>query len=148
MPDDSPIDQDPSGHDPTGNDSTGSDSAANEPWLIDDGGPRPVLRLARWLAMGVYVYVMLIEVILLIGFVALLFGLEPGSWFVDWVYRSVDRTMQPFRGIFAAIGYGTSSTEEVAPTIESSIPFAMIVYGIIALAAHDLVEWLGRPRRT
>ena len=66
---------------------------------------------------------------------------------VDLVYRTVDRTMQPFRGLFTAIEFGTGSTEDVRPTVESSIVFAMIVYGIIALAAHDLAEWLGRSRR-
>ena len=119
----------------------------DEPWLVDDGRPRPVLTVVRWLALAIYLYVMVIEVILLIGFVMLLFGVEPSSWFADWIYRSVDRTMQPFRGIFAAIEFGTGSSEEIEPTIESSIPFAMIVYGIIALAAHDLVEWIGQSRR-
>jgi hypothetical protein len=90
---------------------------------------------------------MLLEVVLLIGFVFLLIGIEPSSWFVDLVYRTVDRTMQPFRGLFTAVEFGTGSTEEVRPTIESSIVFAMIVYGIIALAAHDFAEWLGRSRR-
>ena len=135
--------------DPIGSDPSGNGSIDNEPWLLDgdDAGPRPVLRGARWVAMAIYLYVMLIEVILVIGFVCLLFGVEPASWFADWVYRSVERTMQPFSGIFTAIEFGTGSTDEVMPTIESSILFAMIVYGIIALAAHDLIEWLGRPRR-
>ena len=134
--------------DPLDHDSTGQVPTDDEPWFIDDdAGPRPVLRLARWIAMAIYLYVVLIEIILAIGFVMLLFGVEPASWFADWIYRSVDRTMQPFRGIFSAIEFGTGSTDEVKPAIESAIPFAMIVYGIIALAAHDLVEWLGRPRR-
>ena len=36
---------------------------------------------------------------------------------------------------------------EVEPVVESSVLFAMVIYGIIGLAAHDLVEWIGRPRR-
>lgn len=126
--------------------SSGGYEHADEPWLVGDG-PRPLLTLARWLAIAVYVYVMLIEITLLIGFLLLLIGVEPASWFVDWVYRSVERTMQPFSGIFSAIEFGTGGAEQIEPTFESSIPFAMIVYGILALAAHDLVEWLGRPRR-
>lgn len=117
--------------------------------MTDDlaqGGPGPVLRFARVLTTVVFAYTLVIEVVLLIGFVCLLFGLEPSSWFVDWIYRIVERTMQPFRGVFSAIDYGTGSDEEVRPAIESSIPFAMIVYGILALFAHDLVEWLGRRR--
>jgi hypothetical protein len=111
-----------------------------------DSGSRPVLRVARLLVNAVFVYTLLIEIVLLIGFVCLLFGIEPSTWFVDWIYRIVERTMQPFRGIFSAIQFGTGSDEDVRPAIESSILFAMIVYGIIALFAHDLVEWLGRRR--
>ncbi|MFW2332410.1 hypothetical protein [Ilumatobacter sp.] len=112
------------------------------------GAPHPLRRVVWLLAMAVFVYVMVVEVILAIGFVCLLFGIEPASWFVDVVYRSVDRTMQPFRWIFTAIEFGTGSNEEVQPRIESAMVFAMIVYGIIALAAHDLAEWVGRPRRS
>lgn len=119
-------------------------TAATEP---PSPSPHPLRRIVRLLATAIFFYVMLVEVVLLVGFVCLLVGIEPSSWFVDWVYRSVDRTMQPFRGLFTSIQFGTGSTEEVRPTVESSIVFAMIVYGIIALAAHDLAEWLGRPGR-
>lgn len=111
-----------------------------------NGEPHPLRRVIRLLANVVFVYVLVVEAILLIGFVCLLFGIEPASWFVDVVYRSVDRTMQPFRWLFTAIEFGTGSSEEVQPRIESAIVFAMVVYGIIALAAHDLAEWVGRPR--
>lgn len=114
---------------------------------LDPGELHPLRRIVRVLAMLVFAYVMVVEVILLIGFVCLLFGIEPASWFVDIVYRSVDRTMQPFESLFTAVEFGTASSEEVQPRIESSIVFAMIVYGIIALAVHDLAEWVGRPRR-
>jgi len=104
-------------------------------------------RAIRFLANAIFLYVVVVEVLLLIGFICLVVGLEPASWFVDVVYRSVDRTMQPFRGMFTAIEFGTGANQEVRPTVESSIMFAMIVYGIIALASRDLVDWLGRPRR-
>ena len=94
------------------------------------------------------VYVVLVEILLLVGFVCLLFGIEPASWIVETVYRSVERAMQPFRGMFDAIQFGTESDVEVDSVIESSIPFAMIVYGIVGLAAHDLAEWIGRPRHS
>ncbi len=109
--------------------------------------PHPLRRAFRLIATAIFIYVMLVEIVLSIGFVFLLFGIEPSSWFVDVVYRTVDRTMQPFRGLFTAIEFGTDSPAEVQPAVESSIVFAMIVYGIIALAAHDMAEWLGRPRR-
>ena len=108
------------------------------------GHRRPVLRTARLLSYAVFGYVMIVEVVLAIGFVCLLVGVEPASWFVDLVYRSVDRAMAPFRGMFPSTSL--ESSEEVDPILESSILFAMVVYGIIALAAHDLAEWIGRPR--
>ena len=121
------------------------DPHPNDPTPKD---PPPVLRVARLLAYAVFVYVVIVEVTLLIGFVYLLVGAEPSNWLAEWIYRSVERTMQPFRGMFTAIEFGLNGTTQVEPVVESSILFAMVVYGIIALAAHDLVEWLGRPRRT
>lgn len=126
----------------------GSAPAAETTAPPDEPHPHPLRRIVRVLAMAVFVYVMIVELILLVGFVCLLFGIEPASWFVDLVYRSVERTMHPFESLFTAIEFGTGSTENVQPRIESSITFAMIVYGVIALAAHDLAEWVGRPRRS
>ncbi len=108
--------------------------------------PAPVLRAARLLANAMFIYVVIVEITLLIGFVFLLVGAEPSNWLAEWIYRSVDRAMRPFRGMFTAVEYGLNGTTPVEPVVESSIVFAMIVYGIIALAAHDLVEWIGRPR--
>ena len=126
------------------------DPAIDEPHPDDPTpqGPPPVLRVARLLAYAVFVYVVIVEVTLLIGFVCLLVGVEPSNWLAEWIYRSVDRTMQPFRGMFTAIEFGLGESSEIEPVVESSILFAMIVHGIIALAAHDLVQWLGRPRRS
>jgi len=129
---------------------TGDASAGVESVEADDqqhSGPGPVLRGVRVLSIAVLVYVLIIEVLLAIGFVCVLFGVEPSAWIVDVVYRSVERVMAPFRGIFSAIEFGTGSSEPVEPAIESSILFAMVVYGIIALVANDLAEWIGRPHK-
>ena len=123
----------------------GSDSS--DPSTDGHPEPHPLRRVFRLIATVIFWYVMLLEVVLAIGFVFVLFGLDASTWFADLVYRTVERTMAPFRGVFTAIEYGTGSTEAVQPAIESSLVFAMIVYGIIALAAHDFAEWLGRPRR-
>lgn len=112
---------------------------------VEASGERPVRRIARVVTWVIYVYVVIVEVVLLIGFVCLLVGVEPSNWLAEWIYRSVDRAMGPYRGVFDSIEYGENG--EVDSVVESSIPFAMMVYGIIALAAHDLLEWLGRPRR-
>ncbi len=108
--------------------------------------PHPLRRAFRLIATVIFFYVMLLEVVLAVGFVCVLVGIDPSTWFVDLVYRVVERTMQPFRGLFTAIEFGTGSSDDVQPTIEGSIVFAMIAYGIVALAANDLAEWLGRPR--
>jgi hypothetical protein len=124
-------------------------STGDQPMTAADDGHQthPVRTLARLLAKVVFVYAVIIEITLLIGFVCLLFGLEPSTWLAEWIYRSVERTMQPFRGIYTAIEFGTGGTAEVEPVVEGSLLFAMVVYGIIALAAHDLLDWIGRPRR-
>ena len=102
---------------------------------------RRVTLLVSWAIFG---YLVVVEIILLVGFVMILVGVEPSSWLTEWLYVAVERTMQPFRGAFTTLELADPEVaSEVEPTVESSIVFAMIVYGILALAAHDLVEWLG-----
>ena len=91
----------------------------------------------------VYAYLVVVEVILLLGFLLLLAGANSDSSFVQWVYRSLDRTMRPFRGIFEPIQLGVTNGD-VPSVIETSVLFAMIVYGIVAIVAHSFLEWLNR----
>jgi hypothetical protein len=107
----------------------------------------PMRRWASLVTIAVLVYVVVVEVILAIGFVCLLVGAEPSNWLTETVYRSVARAFQPLRGTFGALETGTTGAGAVEPVVETSILFAMVVYGIIALAAHDLVQWLAGPRR-
>jgi hypothetical protein len=102
---------------------------------------RTALRIGRAVSWLVYVYVLAVEVILLLGFVLLLFGANPSSSFVQWAYRNLDRTMQPFRGIFAPLELGTTANDVVA-VIETSVLFAMIVYGIVLIAVQGVLNWL------
>ena len=114
---------------------------------------RPCIRCAAalWLSRAisyvVYAYLMIVEIILFLGFLLLLLGANPSSSFVDWIYRSMDRAMRPFRGIFEPIEIGV--TQANVPSIfETSVVFAMIVYAILALVIHALTEWLnGRLHR-
>lgn len=106
----------------------------------------PIRRVARVVTWAVYVYVLVVEVLLLAGFVLLLFGVEPSSWLAAWTYRSVERAMGPFRGVFDDLDVAPGDVVE--PVVESSLVFAMVVYGIVALAARDLIDWLTpSPRR-
>ena len=100
-----------------------------------------MLWITRALGYAVYVYVVVTEIVLLLGFVLLLFGANPEPSFVQWVYRSMDRAMEPFRGIFTSIELGETSGE-VGAVLDTSVLFAMIVYGILALAVRAGIDWL------
>ena len=96
---------------------------------------------ARILSYLVYFYLLVVEVILVVGFILKLFGANPTSGFVEWWYRNLDRVMQPFEGIFDPIELGTTQSD-VAAEFETSVLFAMIVYGILALVLHAIIMWL------
>jgi len=88
-----------------------------------------------------YAYLVVVEIILFLGFFLLLFGANPSAGFTQWVYRSLDRAMEPFRGIFTPIELGTTAGN-VESIFETSVLFAMIVYGIIGIAVHGIISWL------
>jgi hypothetical protein len=103
--------------------------------------------VSRAVTFFVYLYVVAVEIILGLGFFLLLLGANPSSGFVEWVYRSLDRAMAPFRGIFEPIELGVTSNE-VPSILETSVLFAMIVYAIVGMAVHALLAWLnGRLRK-
>jgi hypothetical protein len=97
--------------------------------------------IARAITYLLYAYVLIVEVILVVGFLLKLFGASRASGFVDWWYRHLEDVMEPFRGIFGSIELGTTSND-VPAVFETSILFAMIVYGIVAIALHSLITWL------
>ena len=96
---------------------------------------------AKILSYLVYVYLILVEIILVIGFFLLLFGANPTAGFTQWAYRNLDRVMAPFRGIFTPIQLGTTSGD-VEAVFDTSVLFAMIIYGILALLLSWLIHWL------
>ncbi len=96
---------------------------------------------AKLITFVVYAYVVLVEVILMLGFVLLLFGANPSSTFVAWVYRNLDRAMRPFRGIFEPVELGIAGND-IPAVIETSVIFAMVVYAILALVLAQLLHWL------
>ena len=97
-----------------------------------------VVRGARVLVWVVYAYVVVTEVILGLGFVLLLFGANPDAPFVAWAYRSLERAMEPFRGMFTPIDLGLGGDNEVGAVLDTSVLFAMLVYAIVAW----LLSWL------
>ena len=72
----------------------------------------------------------------MLGFFLLLFGANPEAGFAEWVYRSLDRVMAPFRGIFESIELTGNSV------LDTSVLFAMIVYGIVGLCLSAAIDWL------
>ena len=102
---------------------------------------KAVLWVVRIVSYLVYFYLIVVEIILLIGFFLLLFGANPTAGFTEWAYRNLDRVMQPFRGIFAPVELGTTSAD-VPATFDTSVLFAMIIYGIVALLLSVLIGWL------
>lgn len=113
----------------------------------EHGAQRTIALIVRALGYLIYFYLLVVEIVLVLAFFLLLFGANPTSGFVEWVYRSADRAMEPFRGIFPTIELGTTS-QEVEAVFEPSIVFAMVIYGIVAVALHAFIMWLGdRIRR-
>lgn len=105
-----------------------------------------VVAIARAISYLGYVYLIAVEVILGLGFFLLLFGANPSAGFTQWVYRNLDRVMEPFRGIFTPIELGTTSGN-VESIFETSVLFAMIVYGILAMVISALTRWLSSRLR-
>ena len=104
-------------------------------------GPRKaVVTVTRVLSYLLYFYIIVVEIILFIGFFLLLFGANPSAGFTQWAYRNLDRVMEPFRGIFTPIELGTTAGN-VESIFETSVLFAMIVYGILGMliSARDHV---------
>jgi hypothetical protein len=95
-----------------------------------------LVRGARVLTYLVYAFVLFSLVILLLGFFLLLFGANPDAPFAEWAYRSLDRVMAPFRGLFESIDLSGNAV------FDPSIIFAMVVYGIVGLALSALIDWL------
>jgi uncharacterized protein YggT (Ycf19 family) len=95
-----------------------------------------IVRIARALTWLIYAFVIVVLIILTLGFFLLLFGANPQADFAEWVYRSLNRVMAPFRGIFEPVPLDGHSV------LDTSVLFAMIIYSIAAMLLHALITWL------
>ena len=95
-----------------------------------------LLRAAKAVVVLIYAFVLIDLVLLTMGLFLRLFGASTDAEFTRWVYRNVDRIMEPFRGMFPSQALSDQSVLDV------SLLFAMIVYSIVGIALHALVEWL------
>ncbi len=104
---------------------------------MDSSDPKQVtVWMARAVAYLAYAYLVITEIILVQGFLLKLFGANTGSSYVDWAYRSLERVMAPFRGIFESVELDGNSV------LDTSIIFAMVIYGIAAIVVRSLLDWL------
>lgn len=82
----------------------------------------------------------LVEIFLAVRIILRFFAANPSNGFVQWIYNSSNILMQPFRGVFPSANIGHNHV------VDFSALFAMVVYGLIALAFASLANWL-TPRR-
>jgi Na+-translocating ferredoxin:NAD+ oxidoreductase RnfA subunit len=92
-----------------------------------------ISKILLWI---VYAWVVLNLVLLFLAFWLRLFGANPQADFTQWVYRSVSRSMAPFRGIFEPIVLSDQSV------LDTSLLFAMIIYGVVALLLRAGIDWV------
>jgi len=100
------------------------------------------IKVAQVLLWVVYVWVTITLVLLLLLFILQLMGANPTAGFVEWVYRSTERAMAPFRGIFEPITVTDKSVLDI------SVLFAMIVYTFVGLGLHVAIDSITRWLRT
>ncbi|HEX2383202.1 MAG TPA: YggT family protein [Acidimicrobiales bacterium] len=104
--------------------------------MVDTASKIKGLRFARVVVWLVYAFFVAATIILLFAFFLLLFNASTDASFTQWVYRSANRVLEPFRGIFPTVTNGNGSV------IDFAVLFAIIMYGILALVVHALVSWL------
>lgn len=98
--------------------------------------PIPVfLQIGRVLVWIVYAIVLLTAILLTVAFFLRLGGANPDAGFVEWVYRSAEHAMRPFRGIFPTREIGGASV------LDTSLLFAAVFYFVVALLLDIVLRW-------
>jgi uncharacterized protein YggT (Ycf19 family) len=87
------------------------------------------------------------SVLLLIAFFLELTGANPSAPFAEWVYRSSDVLLQPFRSLYPTVKAHSGRSE-----LNLSLVFAIFMYILFAVVvdalAHALDRWLWHTRAT
>lgn len=109
----------------------------------DHGLERSGLWIARGVGYLVQWYLIAVQAILGIGFLLRAFGANPSTPFSAWIYRSLDRTMEPFRGLFQPLELG-SAQNGVPAVFDTSILFAMVCYGLVLMVVNAALVWMTR----
>lgn len=103
--------------------------------------------ISKVVTIVIYWYLVAVEIILFLGFILLLTGANPSSSFVSWAYRSLDSAMAPFRGMFHQVELGEAGAGVVSSVFDTSILFAMVVYGLFLAGCASLLHWINRRIR-
>jgi uncharacterized protein YggT (Ycf19 family) len=82
----------------------------------------------------------LVEAFLVVRVILRFFAANPATSFVHWIYTSSSTLIEPFRGIFPTTVIGHNHV------VDFTALFAMLVYGLIALAFLALLNWLDPAR--
>jgi uncharacterized protein YggT (Ycf19 family) len=106
-----------------------AEEAEHSPMLV-------LLKIGRGIVWVVYALAIATAILLATAFFLALAGANPDAGFVEWVYRSTARAMEPFRGIFP--------THQVsdASVLDFSLLFAALFYLVVALLVDALHRWL------
>ena len=99
---------------------------------------RWILWVGKLVTLVVYLVFLAYAIIVGIAFVLQLLGANPTADFADWIYRAAESITQPFRGIFPT----TQVTDR--SFFNASWLFALIVYLILAVILHGIIDWLTR----
>ncbi len=99
---------------------------------------RWLIKLCRAITWVFYAVVIINTILIGVAFLLELFGANPEAGFVEWVYRSTARAMQPFHDIFPPVEISDQST------LDTSLLFAIVIYLILIVALHTLLNWLQR----
>ena len=99
---------------------------------------RWILWVGRLFTLFIYVVFLAYAVIVGIAFVLQLLGANPDADFADWIYRAAANITEPFRGIFPTTQVSDRST------FNASLLFALIMYLVVAVILHGIVDWLAR----
>ena len=99
---------------------------------------RLILWVGRLITLFIYLVFLAYAVIVGIAFVLQLLGANPEADFADWIYRAAANITEPFRGIFPTTQVSDRST------FNASLLFALIIYLVVAVILHGIVDWLAR----
>ncbi len=94
------------------------------------------MRVRELLANLINVFTGIVETFLALRFVLKLFGANPNSGFVNWVYEMSGALLEPFRGIFP------TKVFENNYVLEFSTLFAMLIYSLFAFLLIAVVDAL------